>query len=573
MQLNIDNTTKEIFDKLALENKTYIVGGYIRDSLLGIESKDVDIATSLDINTVLNVLKEYKPSITNEKYQIVCVRIDDRKYEIARLREESGILDGRNPKNFNFTNDIYIDLKRRDFTINAFAYDGKNIIDEYNSTIDLNNRLIKVIGNSYERLLEDRIRILRAFRFMARLDFNFDKDLEKSIIKLSQDKKLFLKISKERLILEFNQILLSPFAYKALLKMFELGILKYFIQEFDNRIYKKEIFELICSRYKNLTKKNKKISLELAYATIFSFSAKKSLSFEKLYENDSIVIFEKFIKKFSTKNTEYFNVKSLIYYHSILFKNPSLIMLKRMLLDLVNNKNVAKLINLMSLLYPENTREIKHIYYNIQGLYMADEPVFLSDIDIQTVDLFNLNLTNKNYTEIKLSVFADVLKGKVANEKYDILNSILNKYKIKKSLKFEKSAGAVVFRNNNGRYEFLIIQGINEGSYGFPKGHIEIGEKDHEAAIREVKEETNIVVAIIDKDKFRESLKYIIAPNIYKEVELFLAVAKNHDIVLDDKEIKSAKWYSYNEARSILTFSQQRKILKKAMLYIYKDER
>ena len=568
MKFELDETTKKIFQLLSNYGKTYIVGGYIRDSLLGIKTLDIDISTSLDQNQVLEILKEYKPNVLNKKYQIISFKVDNIKYEIARLRTEDGILDGRNPLHLEFCDNIELDLKRRDFTINSFAYDGEKIIDVYNAFEDLNSKIIKSIGNSKERFLEDKIRILRAFRFIGKLNFDFDENLEKTIISMSKDKELFSKISKERLIIEFNKIILSKHADKALKKMFELDILKFFIKEFDNR-FDKEIFEYICNRYKKMLEKNKEINLETAYAILFSFSGKKKIGYEKFYENDSVNIFEKFNNKFFHKNTEYFIIKNLIYYHNIAFKKPSLIMLKRMLLDLVNNKNVSKLLNLMLILFPKNSMEIKKISYNIQRIYMADEPIFLSDIDLMNADLYNLGLDTKKFLAIKLSVFKAILNGYISNSKYEILNYILKKQKIHKKILFEKSSGAVVFKKVDNKYYFLIIQGSNEGSFGFPKGHIEHNEYESETAIREVKEETNIDIAIKDEEKFRECLRYTIAPNIYKEVSIFLAEAKNYNIVIDEKELSSAEWLEYTQAKNKLTFSFQREIIKKAMLYMY----
>lgn len=566
MELVLDNTTSDIFNKLKMHGKVYIVGGYIRDTLLGEYTKDIDIATNLSKDSVLEILKEYNPIVANEKYHIVSLKVNDKKYEIARLREDIGVLDGRNPKYINFVDDIKDDVKRRDFTINAFYYDEK-IIDLTQSMKDLNRGIIRTIGKSSDRLYEDRIRILRAFRFMAKLNFSFDSDLEKTISQMSKDKNLFSIFSYERLILEFNKILLSKYADVALKKMFELDILKYFISPFSNKTFNHEVFELICRKYKKLIQSYKIIDLEMIYACLFSFSGKPSIETERFYENDSVAYYEEFRKKFL--NTQKVNtVKHYIYYHNIVNKRPTLIMLKRMLLDLVNNKNVCKLFNLIVILFDYDIVHIHKLLYNIQILYMAEEPVFLSSVELDGVDLYNLGFDSKKILEIRLDVFNSILKGEIPNSKYEIITYVLKKYLPNKKIFYEKSSGAVVYRKNNGKYEFLIIRASGEGSFGFPKGHVEKNETEIEAAIRETKEETNIDIEIVSNE-FRKTLKYVIQGEIFKEVSVYLAYAKNHDIQVDEFELSSAKWLSYKEALKVLTFSAQRNILKQAMLYLY----
>lgn len=567
MELVLDKTTQDILNKLNSTGNVYIVGGYIRDSLLGEYTKDIDMTTTLPLENVMQILKEYNPVIANEKYQIVSVKINDRKYEIARLREDIGILDGRNPKYINFVDDIEKDIKRRDFTINAFYYDSK-LIDKIDSIKDLNKGIIKTIGEPYEKFMEDRIRILRAFRFIGKLNFTLDEKTELAILKLSKDKHLFSNISRERMITEFNKILSTKYADIALKKMFELDILKYFIKQFSKKTFDADVFNLICQKYKKLAHSYKIIDLEMIYSCLFAFSGKTKLCLERSYENDSVSYYEQFRKEFLYNQSRINMVKKLIYYHNIVNKRPTLIMLKRMLLDLVNNKNVCKLFNLIVILFDYDVLDIQKLLYNIQILYMADEPVFLSSVDLEGADLYNLGLDSKKILEIRLDVFNAITKGEIPNSKYEILNYVLKKYDSTKELSYEKSSGAIVYRKKDGKYEFLIIRASGEGSYGFPKGHMEKNETEIETAIRETKEETNIDIDIKTTD-FRKSVKYIIPNNIFKEVVVFLAEAKNDNIKVDENELSMARWMSYKEALKVLTFVAQRNILKKAMLYLY----
>lgn len=567
MELVLDDTTKNILDRLNEYGKAYIVGGYIRDSLLGTYTKDIDIATNLPNEEILQILKEYNPTVFNEKYHVIIIKSNDKKYEIARLREDIGILDGRNPKYVNFVDDIEKDIKRRDFTINSFYYNTK-LIDKMNGIEDLNKGIIRSIGDPVERLAEDRIRILRAFRFMAKLGFSFDNDLEIEIARLAKNKMLFSNFSSERLILEFNKILLSKYADKALYKMFELDILKHFIKRFSNKTFNHEVFKLICMKYKILIQSYKILDLEMIYSCLFAFSGKSNIDVGRFYENDSVEYYEEFRIKFLNNFPKISMVKNLIYYHNIVNKRPTFIMLKRMLLDMVNNKNVCKLFNLIMILFDYDIVHIQKLLNNIQILYMAEEPVFLSSVDLEGVDLYNLGFNSKNILEIRLDVFNSILKGEIPNSKYDLINYVLKKYANNRKLTYEKSSGAIVYRKINGKYEFLIIRASTKGSFGFPKGHIEKNETEIQAAIRETKEETNIDIAISDTN-FKKTLKYIINGEVFKEVSVFLAEAKNYDIKIDENELSTANWLSYKEAMNTLTYVAQRKVLRKAMLYLY----
>ncbi|MDK9582042.1 hypothetical protein QQA44_04240 [Sneathia vaginalis] len=175
MEVLIDDDTRDILYKLNEKGSAYIVGGYVRDTLLGIKSSDIDIVTNLDKIDIMEALREYNPVLSNEKYQIITIKLKDKKYEIARLREDIGISDGRNPQYIKFIDDINKDSIRRDFTINAFYY-NKELIDTQNGSYDLENRLIRSIGDASIRFSEDRLRILRAFRFMSHLGFELEEN-------------------------------------------------------------------------------------------------------------------------------------------------------------------------------------------------------------------------------------------------------------------------------------------------------------------------------------------------------------------------------------------------------------
>ncbi|MGV2686106.1 polynucleotide adenylyltransferase, partial [Clostridium perfringens] len=153
--------------------KAVMVGGCVRDSLLGISPKDYDITTSAKPDTTLSLFEKTIP--TGLKHGTVTVIISNNQYEVTTFRTEGTYLDNRRPSSVEFVSDIKEDLSRRDFTINALAYNKSiGLIDYFGGIDDINNKIIRCVGNPDERFKEDSLRMLRAIRFSCQLDFNID---------------------------------------------------------------------------------------------------------------------------------------------------------------------------------------------------------------------------------------------------------------------------------------------------------------------------------------------------------------------------------------------------------------
>lgn len=184
MKLKLPEEVNEILNIIHENNfEAYVVGGFIRDLLLKKESFDIDITTDAKPQELINVLKKYK---INDKYSMYgCLKMKINRYhiEITTYRKEFDYINHRKPTKIEFVNSLKEDLKRRDFTINALCYDGIKFIDEYKGVDDLNNKIIKTIGNPYIRIEEDCLRILRALRFSSCLSFQIDEELKKAIFK------------------------------------------------------------------------------------------------------------------------------------------------------------------------------------------------------------------------------------------------------------------------------------------------------------------------------------------------------------------------------------------------------
>lgn len=218
--------------------EAYLVGGCVRDLFMGKKPKDWDVATNA---TPPQIIPLFSKTFYENTYGTVAVVNEDisdetiKIIEVTPYRLEGGYSDHRRPDDVVFTRNIADDLKRRDFTINAIAYNPENgeVIDLFGGVSDLFNRVIKAVGNPGDRFNEDGLRILRAIRFHVELGFDLDPETEKSILESSY---ILKEISRERIRDEFIKIIMSGRPMDGLILCQKLNILKYIIPELENAI-------------------------------------------------------------------------------------------------------------------------------------------------------------------------------------------------------------------------------------------------------------------------------------------------------------------------------------------------
>ena len=183
----------------------YVVGGCVRDSILGRDPGDWDITTSARPQDVKRLFR--RTVDTGIEHGTVTVLMDDGEYEVTTYRIDGKYTDARHPDSVEYTDDLTEDLRRRDFTINAMAYsDGKGLVDAYGGMEDLSAHVIRCVGDPDERFEEDALRILRAVRFAAQLGFDIEEHTARAI--KNHVPRLAL-VSKERVFAEMNKALCS----------------------------------------------------------------------------------------------------------------------------------------------------------------------------------------------------------------------------------------------------------------------------------------------------------------------------------------------------------------------------
>ncbi len=208
--------------------EAYAVGGCVRDSILGRVPDDWDITTNADTGAVKSLF--HRTVDTGIAHGTVTVMLKEEAFEVTTYRIDGEYEDMRHPKQVVFTTSLEEDLKRRDFTINAMAYnDEDGLVDLFGGVQDLENRIIRCVGDPKERFGEDALRMLRAVRFSAQLSFDIEEKTAEAIRALSGN---LSRISEERIMTELTKMLISPHP-EYLEKAWELGMTKVFLPEFD----------------------------------------------------------------------------------------------------------------------------------------------------------------------------------------------------------------------------------------------------------------------------------------------------------------------------------------------------
>lgn len=230
-KFNIPSFVCKILTRLSEAGESaYVVGGSLRDMILGREPNDYDVATSAEPDRVLEIFSDMRTIKTGIAHGTVTVLSDGFPIEITTFRVDGDYLDMRRPESVKFTRRIEDDLSRRDFTVNAMAYNEQDgLVDLFFGAEDIKRRIIRTVGDAESRFSEDALRILRAFRFAAKLGFEIEKETYDAASKLG-DKLLY--IAKERIFSELSGIMVARNAERALGLMVDSDIMRYTLSEY-----------------------------------------------------------------------------------------------------------------------------------------------------------------------------------------------------------------------------------------------------------------------------------------------------------------------------------------------------
>lgn len=411
--------------------KAYAVGGCVRDALLGQIPHDYDITTDAEPDETERCFCDKTVIKTGIKHGTVTVIVDGRPVEITTMRTDGEYSDSRHPDEVSFTGNIKEDLSRRDFTVNAMAYNDA-VIDYFGGKEDLENGIIRAVGEAELRFSEDALRILRALRFSSKLGFSVEKNTAVAIHKL---KHLLKAVSAERIFMEIKGIICGKNAENVLIEFAD--VICEIIPEFQNCIgfaqnNPHHIYDVYTHTVKALaaTEANE----ELRLAALFHDIAKpicKTEDENRIFHfyghpEKSAEMAEKILRRFKCDNKTRETVVMLIKYHDYRFP-PTERNVKRLLAK-IGFEAARLLVKLkradlyaQAPQYRENESQIDMICDIINKLEAEATCISVKNLELNGNDLIDLGFEGKRIGEILNYLLALVIDGKIENEKNALL--------------------------------------------------------------------------------------------------------------------------------------------------------
>ena len=411
--------------------EAYIVGGSLRDSLLGMQPKDIDIASSASPTEIKRIFNSYKTIDTGIDFGTVTLIYNDKPVEITTFRSESVYLDSRRPDSVSFEKNVDEDLKRRDFTINAMAYNqSKKLVDLFSGEEDLNNKLIRCVGSPDERFSEDALRMLRAVRFACVLNFDIEK---KTFEAIKHNASRIEHISKERIQAELNKILMSSKPSIGIRLLLDSKLLDYVLPEIsrlsgfnqNNPFHHLELLEhTLCV----LDKVEPRLQLRLA-ALFHDVGKVDTVTLDEngighFYGHDSVSedIAKSVLKRLRYSNEIIELTSQLVRYHMI---QANVIGKKgiQKLLRIFGENNIFELADLHFADSSCTTMEVKEDVFRVKIRQVLDEniPFSVKDLDIDGYDLMKIGAKGKQIGDILNELLELVSEDASKNNKNQLM--------------------------------------------------------------------------------------------------------------------------------------------------------
>lgn len=416
----------------------YAVGGAVRDSLLGKTPYDFDITTSATPDAIKKFFN--KTYDTGIKHGTVTVLIDDEPLEVTTFRSDGEYKDNRKPETVTLVNNVRDDLSRRDFTINALCFNEKEgLIDLFGGVSDLENKVIRAIGNPKTRFLEDALRILRAVRFSAQLGFSIEENTKNAIKEYAH---LVKNLSAERIISEIDKIIMSD-SPEHLKMLYDLGVLEHIMPEMCDCFRQKQntrwhIYD-VGNHTINVIKNCPKFTFLRYSALMHDWGKPHCHGINDLGEDSfmghakvSLELAEKFFKKYKFSNELRDKISRLIIHHDreIL---PEKKYVKRAInavgddifKDLISLKRADCLSQNLSLTYERLAYldKLDALYCEIKE---NNEGISLKDLAVNGNDIISLGYKGKEVGEI-LNKLLDYIIDNPDDNKKEILMDIIKK--------------------------------------------------------------------------------------------------------------------------------------------------
>ncbi|WP_179948122.1 CCA tRNA nucleotidyltransferase [Geosporobacter ferrireducens] len=417
--------------------ESFIVGGCVRDSLLGRAPQDWDITTNAKPETVVEIFehKGYKVTLTGLKHGTVTLVKNREHYEVTTYRVDGLYEDSRRPGSVQFTSSIQEDLSRRDFTINAMAYnyiDG--LIDCFNGYEDLQNKMVRCVGDPFSRFQEDALRMMRAIRFTAQLSFKLDPAAKDGI---SNNAYLLQNISKERIREEFSKIITADKPSSYIRDMISVGLMKYIIPEIygcigfeqHNPNHDKDvlnhILDVLDHTEGDLILRLSALFHDIGKPQTFTMD-EKGIGHFYTHHLRSAHMAEVIMKRLRYDNKSIEQVAILVREHMSRYEKPRAAVLKKFI-NRVGIENLDRLFKLQiadikGSAYRDNTSIIIRLKEAVEKVLNEKQPLSVKELEISGYDLMQLGISQgKRIGEILNELMEIVLDYPEFNEKEKLL--------------------------------------------------------------------------------------------------------------------------------------------------------
>ena len=417
--------------------KAYAVGGCVRDYLLGKPEKDIDITTSAKPEAVEDILQKQNIKVveTGLQHGTVTAVMNGEPYEITTFRKDGEYKENRRPEYVDFVDDVKEDLSRRDFTINAMAYNhSEGIVDLFGGKADLDNKIIRAVGNADLRFKEDALRIMRALRFSATLCFDIEESTKKAIF---DNMHLLENIAYERIFTELKKLLVGDNAMQVLDEYKEvIGVIIPELKPTFNCVQNNpwhiyNVYGHIIHAV-HAAPKDEIIRLTMLLHDIGKPSVKttdeKGIDHFKTHAVVGADIAKKVLKRFKVSNEIYDKVTTLIYYHQGV-ENVDDIRIKRWLSKIgVDYTRALFKVRVSDLLAhnPEKigyeVEKLNELQQELEEIVAAGEAFKISDLAVNGNDLIALGFHKGREIGEKLNeILMLVVDNQLENDKDKII--------------------------------------------------------------------------------------------------------------------------------------------------------
>lgn len=419
--------------------EAYLVGGCVRDMILNRNPNDYDIATNLLPKDIIKIFRKVIP--TGIEHLTVTVIMEGEPFEITTYRADGDYSDGRHPDEVFASDTIEDDLSRRDFTMNAIAFDGEKYVDPFNGRKDIENGIIRAVGNTRERFNEDKLRAMRAIRFSSQLGFRINKAIIDELHNTSLD-----SVSRERIQKELMKLLGGKKPVESIEIMYDTGILKQIIPELTElkgldggKYHNEDVWEHTMKSLEATVQLSDNPKLRLS-TLLHDIGKKKSFIITDTgvhfygHEKTGVEVATNILKRLRFPRNTINYVTKLIRYHMVTYDKLGQRLTKKQIKRAVRNIGEDNLWDMMILNYSDDYGNFayhtpsfeaflltKTFWFRWQEIKKEDSVMKVTDLAVNGHDMMELGYEGKEIGDILKTMLEKIDGDELSNDRDTLL--------------------------------------------------------------------------------------------------------------------------------------------------------